>query len=251
MTLRSSLLSLLPDPVRAALRGARERARHRRIGVPSALESSDVQWLGTAYGGCHVPGALLGPESACLCFGAGEDISFEEQVADTFGSRVHIFDPTPRAISYCTRRIAGRRGGGQITFHPVGVWSANGTLRFYAPANPEHVSHSILNMNRGPGEFFEAECFTPRTLMKRLEIDRVDLVKLNIEGAEYEVVRALLSEGVRPVVLCVTYDEMHSQLDRHAMRRMRELSSRIIASGFRAAAVRGSKVTFTLQTNRG
>jgi FkbM family methyltransferase len=251
--LRSLVRLVLPEPVVDAVRVLRRRRRYRSIGVPALEDRPDVAYVGTEYGGSAVSQHLLDARSVCLCFGAGEDISFEDEIAAATGCTVHVFDPTPRAIAYCERLIADReRAGrpGRVRLHPFGVWSSNETLRFYAPANEQHVSHSILNMNGGPGTYFEAQCFTPIALMNRLGIREVDLVKLNIEGAEYEVVGALFRDGVRPRALCVTLDEMHSQLDDGATKRMCALVRQIQKQGYEAVHARGPKLTFELAPAR-
>ncbi len=43
--------------------------------------------------------------------------------------------------------------------------------------------------------------------MAELGHDHLDLLKLDIEGAEHETIRALLRDGLRPAVLCVEFDQ--------------------------------------------
>jgi hypothetical protein len=58
--------------------------------------------FGTKYGGYYYPENLirLNKNSIIYCFGAGEDISHDLEVACKLESDVHIFDPTPRAINH-------------------------------------------------------------------------------------------------------------------------------------------------------
>jgi hypothetical protein len=61
----------------------------------------------------------------------------------TAGCEVFSIDPTPRAVSYAERIAAS-----EPRFHllAVGLWSENTKLRFYAPRDPSHVSHSVVNL---------------------------------------------------------------------------------------------------------
>ncbi len=67
---------------------------------------------------------------------------------------------------------------------------------------------------QGGGESFEATCRSLRSIQSELGHTRLDLLKLDIEGAEYEVFESLLESDTRPAVICVefhrvsTYDAM-------------------------------------------
>ena len=43
--------------------------------------------------------------------------------------------------------------------------------------------------------------------MRELGHDRIDLLKIDIEGAEHRVVRSMLAAGIRPTVLCLEIDQ--------------------------------------------
>jgi FkbM family methyltransferase len=184
---------------RLALATAR-RVLLRHGPPPAAL---GLQKIGTAYGGWTVPTALVRPDWVCYCGGVGEDISFDLGLIERFGCTVRAFDPTPRAITFVAAKAAKVPG---FDFHPIGLWSEDTTLRFFAPRNPAHVSHSIVNLQR-TSEFFEAPCRTVESIMLEVGDERVDLLKLDIEGAEHEVVRSMLASGIRPTVLCLEIDQ--------------------------------------------
>lgn len=156
--------------------------------------------LGSDYGGWVVPSGLLDASSVVYSGGVGEDVSFDLAVIARSGCEVWAFDPTPRAVVYA-------QGVEEERFHflPVGLWSSDGARRFYAPDDPRHVSHSTLR-SRSDSAFFDAECKSLETLMGELGHERIALLKLDIEGAEYEVLEAM---GIRPSCICV---ELHRVL---------------------------------------
>lgn len=84
----------------------------------------------------------------------------------------------------------------------VGLWSTEGTQRFYAPADPQHVSHSVVNLQK-TSSFCEAEGTTVASLMQHMGHEKLDVLKLDIEGAEYEVVRNLVEDSIPCAVLCL------------------------------------------------
>jgi FkbM family methyltransferase len=162
-----------------------------------------LEKIGTSYGGWVVPTALIRQDWVCYSGGVGEDISFDLGVIERFGCLVRAFDPTPRAIAFIAANGADEP---RLDFHPVGLWSEDTTLRFFAPRNPAHVSHSIMNLQR-THEFFEAPCRSLPSIMRERRDERIDLLKIDIEGAEHEVVRSMLASGIRPTVLCLEIDQ--------------------------------------------
>ena len=244
MDARAILRWVLPKPVREALRSLRFRVRMRRIGVRSLERLAGVVYLGSTHGGYAVPAELVRGRTG-LSFGAGEDISFEVGLARELGATVHIYDPTPRAVDYCRGVMAEAdgMGQGQLFIHPYGVWSECKTERFYAPSDPDHVSHSIVNL-QDTRDYFEAECLSPEEILRRLDLGAAAFVKLNVEGAEYEVVGAMFDRGIRPDVVCITFDELHSPMDGEATGRLRGLVGRFSSESYVPVSAVECKATF-------
>lgn len=220
--------------------------------------------LGSRYGGWTLPEKALSAESRCYLFGAGEDISFDIALIREFGAEVHVFDPTPRAKTHVEGLIIATRSGQpfpvnrdpeinyqietqdleKLHFHPIGIWSKAENLRFYAPANPDHVSHSAVNLQR-TDNYFEADVQPLDQLMQQLGHSLPDLVKLDIEGAEYEALGAMLAADLRPNHLLVEFDEGNQPLDQDAPKRIRTQIEALRAAGYRIAHLSGWNACFT------
>jgi FkbM family methyltransferase len=148
-----------------------------------------------------LPEWTIAADWVCYCGGVGEDIRFELELARRWGVHVHLFDPTPRSIAFIE---AERLPAEQYTFLPVGLWSEDATLHFAAPQNEEYVSHTVMEGDTWPG--FDAQCRSIPSLMRELGHDRVDLLKMNIEGAEGTVLDAALAAGIRPGIITLTWE---------------------------------------------
>lgn len=173
--------------------------RHR-VKCSSSLH---LEKIGSDYGGWFVPVDLIKADWICYAGGVGEDITFDLGVIRRFGCQVFAFDPTPRAIAHAARCADSAPG---FHFMPVGLWSSDRTLRFFVPRDPAHVSHSVVNLQE-TDSYFEAPCRNLASLMKELGHDRIDLLKVDVEGAEHEVVSAMVTDGIRPTVLCMEIDQ--------------------------------------------
>ncbi len=192
-----------------------------------------------------VPSAVLSAGQVCYCIGAGEDISFDLSLAREFKCEVHTFDPTPRAIQYVSAMLG--EVPSNLMFHEWGVWTQDGNVRFYAPKNDQHVSHSIVNLQQ-TSHYFDAECKRVRTIMTELNHAVLTLLKLDIEGAEYEVIGSLLNDGIRPAVVAVEFDEIHSPQDAQADARIRKTAAQLIDAGYELVSVDGADYTFVRAT---
>lgn len=232
---------------------------------PAALFSADEMIrLGTSYGGWLLPVANgLNSNSKCYLAGAGEDISFDCELATRFKCTVRIVDPTPRAIEHFRQlgvsvqkcqafpinnsmtesyAIDGA-GYARLSFIPVGLADQDMELKFFLPRNPAHVSCSTLNLQRTE-DFFTAQCQRLATIMSRQGDSEIDLLKMDIEGAEYMVIRDIVSSGLLPRILLIEFDEAHTPLDADAGARISEHIRLLLQAGMRCIALEGSNATF-------
>jgi FkbM family methyltransferase len=178
---------------------ARSRAFLRHVEV---RPRDDLVALGSrGYGFWVVPGSVLGPESCCYLAGVGEDISFDLALIARFGCTVHAFDPVPAAQRYAA--VAARHEP-RLVFHPVGLWSSDTVLPLHAPAVDGHVSHSVTDLH-GTVKVFDAQFRSVASLMRELGHDRLDLLKISAEGAEYEILREIIDDRLQAGVVCVEF----------------------------------------------
>lgn len=204
--------SVTPPRYQIAARdgAARTRATLRRIGIKASRVTtraltrehprSDLVRIGSDYGGWWVPEALLDKYSVCYLAGVGEDTTFDEGLIARFGCDVWSFDPTPRAVTH-----ASAITDENFHFQDIGLWKESTTMKFYAPVDPTHVSHSIPNLQQ-TDSYFEARCESVADVMRKLGHSDIDLLKLDVEGAEGPIIEQMLADDIRPTILCVELD---------------------------------------------
>ena len=125
---------------------------------------------------------------------------WSERIAETFGCEVHAFEPNPHVQEALRARLEPH--GCHI--HRVGL------------ASSDRVAALVP---LGPGSTVVAAgtaslAVTLRDVLAVFEDlgrDRIDLLKLNVEGAEYEVLQRLLEGGWLPRIgsLLVQFHEWH------------------------------------------
>ena len=182
--------------------------------------------LGSEYGAHCVGISELGPESVVYSFGVGEDVSMDVALIERFGMTVHAFDPTPRSIEWVKKQDLPDR----FVMHPLGVADYDGTARFRPPMDPTHISHTLLDRKPTDHAAIEVEVKRLVTIMGELGHDRLDVLKMDVEGAEYEVIEDLTTSGVEADQVLV---EFHHHLKEVPLRDTREAVAELQGAGYR------------------
>lgn len=170
----------------------REYRAAKQINIPGV-------YIGSEYGGWAVDAEGLNEDSIVYSCGLGGDISFDLGMIDRFGVQVHGFDPTPEAIKY----IRSETRPPQFHLHTWGLSGESGTTRFRKPVTrPKRakvISQNYSIIDRSSNEdFIEVPVRRIKTSMVELGHDHIDVLKLDIEGAEYAVVPDMLECGIFP-----------------------------------------------------
>lgn len=198
--MRSRLAKLTqPTKLLDSLRVRRFRRAFARLPVESGRS---VAYLGTQQGGWAVPEGLIGSDWVCYCVGAGHDISFELELIDRYGCEVVSFDPAPGAEAIAADAAAGRSS---FTFMCVGVADEDGTMRMWTASDPSHIALSSENLQR-TNQAVDVPVRSLPSVMAELRHQRIDLLKLAVEGLEYELVPKLDLPGMGVKVLAVEFN---------------------------------------------
>jgi FkbM family methyltransferase len=165
--------------------------------------SGSLERLGSEYGGWKVPLGVLGDKPIVYSLGIGDDMTFDLAIIERSGANVFAFDPTPVAKRH-VEQVASHVAN--FHFLPFGIWSSDTEMKFFAPRDDSDVSHSIVNL-QGTDDFFMAPVFTLRSAMKKLGHSSIDYLKIDIEGAQFEVLKSAIRDKVSFKVLVVEIDQ--------------------------------------------
>lgn len=163
---------------------------------------------GTEYGGWTVCPEGLSAHSIVYSFGVGEDASFDLSMIETYGANVYAFDPTPRSIEW----VRARDWPPQFHFHPLGLADREGSTVFYPPENPDHISHTILDRPGTADRAVQVEMRRLETICEMLAHKRIDVLKMDIEGAEYSVITDITNTSVEIGQILVEFHHFFSDI---------------------------------------
>jgi FkbM family methyltransferase len=184
--------------------------RHRELPLRPDVRVPHV-FLGSEYGGWTVATRLLPPEPLIFSVGLGCDISFDLAAIRQLHAKVYGFDPTPKSRRFIESQVL------PPTFHyvPVGLAGYDGKMTLHLP-RADHDSYT--NELIGGAAADSVECPVARfgSLAQELEITSLDILKMDIEGGEYESIPDILKTPIPVSQLLVElhYDQSATQLAR-------------------------------------
>lgn len=184
-----------------------------------------LEHLGSDYGGWTIEAAPYLHGGTVVSCGLGLDASFDAEIAQKFGATVTVVDPTPGAIEHfeqmrgrlghpaSTGYVAGgtqpveaydlsRVAVGQLRLVPKAFWTDRGPVRFNKPSNGAFISHSIKFDAATGFMLVPAVTFAELTA----EAGEVAILKMDIEGAEIEVLGTVGQWPALPRQILVEFD---------------------------------------------
>ena len=194
--------------------------------------------LGSNYGGWNFIDKPYLKNTTIISAGCGEDVSFDIEFMNYYDSNAIFIDPTPRSIDHLNKIIKNlgndklldyKEGGNQ----PISTYNLknidlsrfkivkkalfnkdNFNIKFYPPLNPDHVSYSISNwqsQSKLSNNFIEVETVTIKKILEDYKIQDLKILKMDIEGAENQVLPYLLKNKIFPEQILVEFDELHTK----------------------------------------
>lgn len=203
--------------------------------------------IGTRYGGWWINKLHVGTDPLLIDCGLGKDISFPTEFLKKFGGHVVGIDPNPYSIDYCQsvlpkgmeliNKAFWHQSDDVLTFNmprpldklPKGADGVSGSLiSSHSYASENKLSVSTISFARVLDHVGRPEC---------------DVLKLDIEGAEYDVLKSLCADGsirrAKQVVI-----EFHHFCTHYTIEDTNAVSDRIQQSGFQLVYVENRNYIF-------
>jgi len=163
-------------------------------------------------------------------FGVGKDLSFETDLITRTGCKVHVFDPDPDVESW----VRSCDLPPELHFHRWGLADRDGTERFDLRVRMGWWRTAGGRPERRGLRSYRADVYCLETIQRKLGHPHLDLLRIDIGGHEYSVLRDLFRHGAPFDQLLVEFHHRHLQLD---PAETREVLNGLWADGFRVFSI--------------
>ena len=169
----------------------------------------------------------LNENSIIYSGGVGEDMSFDILLTSKYNCTIFLIDPTKKALKHFDEvklyYTKGQTFTGNIQndyykhikdskpnlehFYYInkGLWDCKTELKFYKQTNENYVSQTLIE-NMYSNEYDIVEVDSIKNIMNENNHSKIDLLKLDIEGAEIKVLEQMFNEHIYPTYLLIEFD---------------------------------------------
>ena len=153
---------------------------------PAIQHRCAVDFIGSDYGGYGVCPTSLPPEPNIYSFGIGQDISFDRGMIQKYNARVFAFDPTAKSHAWLrTQQLPA-----EFQWFDYGIGVQDGVLIFRRRIQRScRTASSQTLMSRQ----IALPVKRLATIAREPGHSRIDILKLDIEEAEYDVIPDVLN----------------------------------------------------------
>lgn len=133
------------------------------------------------------PGIAVRPGDVVLDCGANVGV-YARHALEAGARLVVAIEPAPATLECLRRNLAAEIASGQVIVYPKGVWDKDDQLTLYVdPANT--AAASFLHADPKFQQVQQVPLTTVDKLVAELGLERVDFIKMDIEGAEPNALR--------------------------------------------------------------
>ncbi len=156
-------------------------------------KNSTLEYYGNELCGWSVNTENLNKDSIVYSVGVGKDITFDLELYNRFQCKIYLFDPTPEVKDW----IKDQNLPENAVFLDYGIYDKNSSIEFFPPKNVNYISHSIIQSNDfDVSQGFNVTVKTLKDVIESFDHERIDLLKLDIEGAEYVILKTIITDQI-------------------------------------------------------
>lgn len=205
------------------------RAHRKRRNLRLGLKSRDP----------YVVTRELVGEAASMIFDVGAHVGLAtRRYRELFpAATIHCFEPFPESFASLERNVAGL---GPVELHPVALAASEGEASF--SVNRNSATNSLLASDQRGEVYWRGDTPTTRTSLsvttrtldgfaRERAIDRIDVLKMDVQGAEYDVL-AGADELLARQAIRLVYMELITAPTYVGQHRIRDYLERFDAVGY-------------------
>ena len=175
----------------------------------------------------------LGNDAIVYSLGVGDSIEFDLKIIDYYKALVFAFDPTPYAIEWLNKQIIPER----LKFYPWAVSGKDGefsmTQRVNHKGQKSEIMWTELLSHEHSDKIITVPSLTISSIMKELSHQKIDLMKVDVEGTEYEIIDHLIQYNIKPKQLLVEFhhrfESKNKTMTKKAIQDLQEIGYKIFS----------------------
>ncbi len=186
----------------------------------------DIQLNTQKYPSWTVVADLINENDIVYSIGICDDIAFDLEIIEQENVQLFAFDPTPYSVDWINKQTLPS----EFQFFPWAVSDKNGTFFFYPRVKKNGKTSDIMytfhKQEEQRDDGINVDAFTLESIAKKLGHQKIDVLKMDIEGAEYDVLENMLSTSMRPKLLLIEFHHRFKGIGKdktiHIVRFLRE-----------------------------
>lgn len=146
---------------------------------------------------------------------------FSTQISKKWSCKIHGLEPDPRLFKNLPKI-------NNCQFHQLALSDTEGSMKFNLG---ESMCSSLLFREEENSQTVESQTISLPRFCEINRIDKIDLLKLDIEGAEIQVLKSLKGEWIAKKIIQITV-EFHEFLDQTMIPEIEEIIEKLKSFGF-------------------
>lgn len=189
---------------------------------------------------------VLKPGDIVYSMGICDDIDFELKLIHRYDVALFAFDPTPYSVKWIGRKKLPEA----FHFYPWAASGEDGEFLLYPridkKGNASEVMYTFHTEAQERLDGVRVDALRLDSMMQKLGHTEIDLLKMDVEGAEYDVLKVLTNTTIRPKMILVEFHHRFSGIGKvateNAVRDLRDLDYEIAS-----VSITGREVCFIRQ----
>lgn len=135
--------------------------------------------------------------------GVGKDITFEMALANEYAAKIFLFDPSPTG----NETISSLKLPSNVRYYSMGLAGSDGVSSFAPPLKAKEGSYRLGSEN---GVKFD--CRSLSSLFREHGHTTIELLKIDIEGFEYEVINDIVANNLDIRQIAVEFHDFYPDI---------------------------------------